>query len=133
MFACQVQGRTGLFDRVELTFWGVGVSVSGDAPRLIVDTECSAESEDIGLLQTIWIPMQSVIAAGARDQELEFLEQNPIYIRLEHMPDEWPKSWMLHDVRFYRITDPDDSLSLGMDQIRSARPELLFFDTNGTQ
>ena len=39
-FACPVQGRAGVFDRVELTFVGIGVSDSGEAPLMLVEAEC---------------------------------------------------------------------------------------------
>lgn len=123
-FACPVQGRPGVFDKVELTFFGTGVSEAGDPPLMIVEGEC-APGGNLNEMRTIWIPMKAIMASAARDQEMQLFGDQPVTVRLQQIPGQWPESWVLQSVRLFREHNPDDSLVLDSKMVREANPQRL--------
>lgn len=126
-FACQVQDHSGLYDRIEMIFVGTGATEGGEAPRMIVNTRCRSE-QDLNQLDTVWIPTQTILASAPANGEYLFPSADPVAIRLEMIPDEWPESWVLWSVRLYREDRPDESLLIDTDRLRQARPQLLSLD-----
>ena len=108
-FACHVPGQPGAFERVEITFYGTGITDNGRSPYLVIDTNCSAAVQ-IDRLATIWIPMQDIVKSTPRDQELQIPGSTATWIRLKNIPDQWPENWTLWSVRFYRPDAIDESL-----------------------
>lgn len=127
-FACRVQDREGIYDRIVLTFMGVGISTSGDTAELVVEAPC--ESRDIAwALEPIWIPIEQVTRGPAENAEFETEGDQPVSIELKHMPGEWPPQWVLSQVKFYRASEMEGALVIDAQQMRSARASLLSFDT----
>ncbi|MBX3020716.1 MAG: hypothetical protein KF799_03495 [Bdellovibrionales bacterium] len=128
-FACPIAGHVGVYDRVELTFYGTGITASGESPLLIIDNGCQASAQ-LDTLDTVWIPMQKIIALGPKDQELETDTQPPMYIRLQNIPGEWPENWVLTGVRFYRSDSEDRGMSLDADKLKAdaATASMLSFE-----
>lgn len=131
-FACAVQGRQGVFDRIELTFWGIGITESGHPPQIVMETACRTE-EDLNRLATLWLPMAEILATPAKDQQLEFYEDRPLTIRLEQIPGEWPESWVLTRIRLFRDNNPSESLEIGASLIKEARSKILSFEWDPRQ
>jgi hypothetical protein len=126
-FACAVQGRPGVFDRIELIFWGIGITESGHPPRMVVESSCQT-GEDLNRLATLWLPMSQIFANPAKDQQLEFYEDPPLTIRLEQIPGEWPENWVLTHIRLFREDNPSNSLEIGASLIKEARSQILSFE-----
>lgn len=128
-FACPVEGRPGLFDRVELTFTGTGISESGHQPMMTIESKCGSGG-NLSELETIYIPMQDILAAGAKDQELLTTGDHPVLVKLEHIPGEWPVGWVLSTVRFYREGSPEESMTIDSEKMRDTTEtgKLLSFD-----
>ena len=126
-FACAANGRPGLFDRVEMTFVGTGISESGEQPVMIVDAKCSS-GDSLKDLRTIWVPMQEIINSEPKDQELQYFGDQAVNIRLSQIPGQWPDAWALDSVRMFRDGNPDESYTLDSALIREARGAAFTFD-----
>ncbi len=66
--ACRAQSRPGLYDRVDLSFAGVGVSDNGEIPKMTVDALCFSEDE-LSSLSPIWIPMADIYQSEPMSQK----------------------------------------------------------------
>lgn len=126
-FACSVGGRPGLYDRIELTFIGEGISESGSQPRMLVESECTPGNR-IDDLSVIWIPFRDIITAPAKDQEMQIFGDHPVTLRLEQIPDSWPNRWVLWNVRLFRQANPDDHYVIDSNKIRQSNAKLMSFD-----
>ncbi len=127
-FACQVKDRAGIYDRVELSFMGTGISTSGETAELIVEAPC--ESRDIAwALEPIWIPIRQIVSQPAKDADYQTEGEHPVKFHLRHMPDEWPPQWVLARVKLFRSDDEEVFLEIDAQKMRSARASLLTFDT----
>jgi hypothetical protein len=126
-FACEVAGHTSVYDRMEINFYGTGISDNGEEPHMVIDTACQAGAE-LDQLEPVWIPMQEIVSAEPRDQELQVSGDQPAIIRLEHIPGAWPEKWVLVSVRFYREDSPDDDLIVDARHLRDGGTALLSFD-----
>jgi hypothetical protein len=123
-FACATQGRPGVFDRVELSFVGVGVSDNGVIPKMIVDSACEAE-DDFSSLSPIWIPMSEIYQADPKTQELQFPEFGSTAIHFQNLASSWPDKWTLVRVRLYHSSAKVPALLL---EPRKASFGTLSFD-----
>jgi hypothetical protein len=124
-FACQVQGRPGVFDRIEFSFVGVGVSDDGKIPKMTVAANCLSE-EDLAYLSPIWIPMSDIYHSEPKSQQLEFPEVGGTAIHFEDLASSWPEEWSLIHVRLYHSESGEPGLLL-----QPPQPELhehLSFD-----
>jgi hypothetical protein len=126
-FACEVAGHGGIYDHMEITFYGTGVSDNGDEPHMVIDADCEASAQ-LDVLNPVWIPMGEIVRTSPRDQEFQVSGPHPTRIRLEHIPGVWPESWVLVSVRFYRQDTPDESLLVDAQHLREGGPTLLSFD-----
>ncbi len=129
-FGCQVQDHFGAFDQVELTFMGNGIAENGVAPHMVVTSRCRSQ-QDLNQLDTIWIPLGEILGTPAQDREFLFPSSDPVSVRLEHMPDQWPENWVLWSVRFFRQDDTANSLTLDSSLLRQARPDMLTLELSG--
>jgi len=125
-FACAIQGRPGMFDRMELTFLGAGISEAGRQPKMTVEADCSS-GMNLTELETIWVPMHDIVTAAAIDQELQIFGDRQVIVRLEQIPGEWPPSWVLWNVRLYRSANPEEGVSVDNGKIRETNPKLFSF------
>lgn len=126
-FSCQVQDHSGVFDKIELVFVGTGVAGAGDPPRMIVVSKCKSE-HNLNQLETLWIPTQEILDSPARDREFVIPSAEPVTVRLESIPDQWPDSWVLWSVKLYRDGQPEQAMLINTNQLRQARPKLLSLD-----
>lgn len=128
-FACAVGGHPGIYDRVEVTFYGIGVTDNGERPQLVVETDCRA-AEKIDALETLWIPAKALFAAKPGDRDFEVEGERRLNVSLQHIPDVWPESWVLWNVRFYRSDDATDSgLTIDAAHLRANAISLPSFRT----
>lgn len=126
-FACQVGGHSGVYDRMEITLYGTGISDNGEEPHMVIDANCQA-TDHLDVLDPVFIPMQDIVAAAPQDQELQVSGERPAIIRLEHIPGAWPERWVLVSVRFYREDSPQDSFVVDAKHLRDSGMSLLSFD-----
>ena len=126
-FSCQVQDVSGVYDRVEIVFVGTGVSQGGGSPRMIIDSRCHSEG-NLNQLDTVWIPMQTVLLSQPKDQAFELPGENSVKLRFENIPDGWPENWVMWNVRFYKESNPEESLVMNAEMLKLGRPTLLSFD-----
>jgi hypothetical protein len=110
-FACQVQSRPGLYDRVELSFMGVGVSDNGKIPKMTVESACAAEDE-LSYLNPIWLGLSEIYQSEPKTQELVIPELGGTSIRFEDLASAWPERWTLVGVKLYRADLSAPALSL---------------------
>ncbi len=127
-FACQVKGREGVYDRIEMSFMGTGISTSGDTAELIVEAPCEA-GEQAWALAPIWIPIKQIVSVAAKDADYQTDSEHPVTIHLRHVADEWPPQWVLSRVKLFRADDDENFLELDAQKMRVARSALLSFDT----
>jgi hypothetical protein len=130
-FACSVQGRTGMFDHIELTFMGVGISEGGEPPTMTVTTPC-VPGKTLNRLQTIWVPTDEIFKNPAKDQELKLNSDQPMTVSLKQIPNQWPEQWVLWSVRLFNEDKSkgksDDSYLIDAAKIREASAKTLSFE-----
>lgn len=112
-FVCQVEGRPGVFDRLEVTLEGIGISEAGKIPRIIVETDCKSlpDSKTIGQIK-IFLPMEKLYGLAPKDQDLSFYDETNTQLRVVQMVSEWPRDWVLKSVRYFDSKAPEKMLSL---------------------
>lgn len=126
-FGCQVQDHPGVFDRIEIKFIGTGISESGEPARMTVEAHCQSLN-DLNLLDVIWIPVSDIFASEPKDTEIQSYGDNPVLVRMESIPNQWPENWVLWSIRLYSNDNPDNVLVLDTPLLKEARPTLLSFD-----
>ncbi len=100
-FACQVQSRPGLYDRVELSFMGVGVSDNGKIPKMTVDSLCAAEDE-LSFINPVWLALSEIYQSEPKSQILKIPELGGTAIAFDDLASAWPEKWTLVRVKLYR-------------------------------
>ena len=99
---------------------------------MIVDARCWSQ-QDLNHLETVWIPMKSILQSQPRDQKFVFGSENTVKVYFESIPNQWPENWVLWNVRFYREDAPEQSLNLDASLLKQGRPGLLSFDWKSGQ
>lgn len=94
-FACEE------FDKVAMVFQAEGVSVSGEPPQMEIEGDCRS-SQDVGKIDPVWVPVSKILAEKSVDGELEFKDNRLVTLRFNHLPEEWPKTWVLKSVRLFK-------------------------------
>lgn len=125
-FACQVDGRDGVYDKIQVTLIGHGVAESGEVPKIIVEAECKS-SKDLDWLETVWIPMEQVSFAE-NDQEIQTYGSGAVNVKIENLPSTWPETWGVTNVRMFRSSNPDESLIVQAASLGSEARRSLSFD-----
>lgn len=118
-FACTVNGRPGLYDRIELTFYGQGISQHGDMPMLVVESDCMSGTS-LDRLAPLWVPMTDILNTPPQDQEINVPSQPPAFVRLLNIPGEWPEEWVLWSVRLIDSEASQDDWVLDAAALRTA-------------
>lgn len=126
-FACDIPGHLGVFDHVELVFHGIGITDNGEPPTLLVDAACQSTTRP-DVLDVIWLPREQLAAHGPADQELDLTGNYPMYVKLEHMPGDWPVTWVLMSVRFYGFDEVEDGLYLDAARLRRTGNQVPSFN-----
>lgn len=127
-FGCRFPGREGVYDRIELTFVGTGISVSGDNAEMIVEAPCESGG-DATVLNPIWIPLKEILARPAEDISIPAAIENGTNIQLRHLAGEWPPQWVLSKVKLYRNDDGEYFLEVSSEKMRFARSSMLSIDS----
>lgn len=111
-FVCRVEGRAGVYDRVELRLRGLGISEAGKEPMLVVESDCLSEPDPkaIGAIR-VPIPMAQIYELRPTDQYVRFYDDLDSRVQVVEMVSEWPKEWRLEEVRYFLSTDSTQSLS----------------------
>lgn len=122
-FACKVKGREGLFDHLELTFTGTGISEGGENPKMTVVGPCEG-TDSFSELATVWLPMDEITRGKPNDGVFTF---DNVKVQLESMPGAWPDSWVLSNVRLFRQSEPTTEFKVDAMQMRTSRPSLISF------
>ncbi len=123
-FACRVRGREGLYDRVEMTFTGTGISEGGELAQMVIDSPCES-AQEVSALSTIWIPMKEITALKAEDGDFDY---DAVKIHLLHIPGQWPDNWVLSSVRMFKADDAQPEWKVDAQTLRSSGRELMSFD-----
>lgn len=123
-FACRVRGREGLYNRVEMTFMGTGVSEGGESARMVIDSPCESAGL-VSSLSTIWIPMQEIVALQAQDGDFDY---DAMKIRLLNIPGQWPENWVLTGVRMFKHEEPGAAWMVDSSTMLSTGRPLLSFN-----
>lgn len=126
-FACAVQNRSGAYDRISMSFMGLGVSDSGEVPTVTVETNCKS-STDLDWLETVWIPMNYIAALGNNDQEIQTYEAEPMTISIAGMTSDWPESWVLTKVRLFQEGRPDEAMVVDTTTMPSIEKQKFSFE-----
>ncbi len=96
-FAC------GFFSHLSLEFEADGVSVNGEKPKMILETICEI-GDNINALAPIHLPISKMNQLKPTNSELKFFEGKfPLTVRFQGMPPQWPKFWVLREVK---MTNP---------------------------
>ncbi|MCB0363966.1 MAG: hypothetical protein H6624_13110 [Bdellovibrionaceae bacterium] len=93
-FACHA------YDRVELTFYAEGMAIAGEKPLMIVEADCRI-GDDINRISAIPIPVSKILQENPGELELQYMEENPVLIRFDHVAGQWPREWTLFSVKLY--------------------------------
>jgi hypothetical protein len=120
-FAC------GYYDKVTLTFEAEGVAVSGEKPTLTVQTGCGVGA-NINAMSPIHIPLNKLMAEKPGNSEYKFFdEQTPISITSSNPPPDWPKTWVLSEVKLSNTQNSSRVLHLTRDDLRqeNSKPILM--------
>lgn len=126
-FGCQVADHSGVYDRMKITFVGTGISEGGEAPHMTIDARCKSK-KNLNQLDTVWIPMKSIVQSPAKDQKFVFGSEDTVKLNFESIPSQWPEKWVLWNVRFYREDAPEQSLDVDAGALKQANAKLLSFD-----
>lgn len=87
------------YEKIQLAFEAEGVSVDGNKPVMEVEGECRF-TEDLAFVQPVMIPVSKILGEKPADGEFRFMEGQDVAVRFSHVLDEWPRRWILTDVRF---------------------------------
>lgn len=115
-FACRVQSRPGVFDQMELTFVGQGISENGEVPKLVVEGPC-VSANDLTQTSPLWIPLHQLYTDNIKELQL-WHNQEPTNVNLVDMTSEWPKTWTLERVKLFNSAEPDQALYVDLDRYR---------------
>lgn len=112
-FVCRVEGRPGVFDRVELKLKGIGIAEAGKSPVLTLETDCESQphAQQIGSIR-IFVPMAMMYKLRPVDQHLHLYDDQNSFIRISQMTSEWPTEWRLQSVRYFSSENPQEMLTL---------------------
>ncbi len=123
-FACNTPARQGLFNRIRLTFMGTGVAESGQPPKMTVEGSCRSGGS-LDQLATFWVPISEILRSQAREQDVY---SEDLIIRLRDIPDEWPESWALKEIKLFKQNDEEDYIEVGASLLMEARAKMLVFE-----
>ncbi len=112
------------YKKVNLEFQGDGYSEGEDLPTLVVEAPCVQSAENINSLEPIWIPVQLLLSEKAAEGEFTFAKYPKLIF--SHVPNDWPKLWVLKSVE---LTNPEDSsqvLKIQSQKVPSIKRTLAF-------
>ena len=124
-FVCRVEGRPGVFDQIEVSFRGTGISEAGKVPRLTVLAECfsSPSALKVGAIR-VFIPMKEITELRPIDQEVVL---QGAQIKITQMVSEWPLDWVIDGINYLNSTSNNSKLSLEMKKGEGPASKALSF------
>ena len=111
-FAC------GFYDRVELTFFAKGMAISGERPLMMVEAGCRI-GDNVNRISAIPIPVSKILQEPPGDLEFQYLEENPVVIKFNHVVDQWPRKWSLYSVRLFHHSITNREVKVDSTQIQN--------------
>tara|TARA_Y100001935_G_scaffold246916_2_gene242125 strand:+ start:175 stop:870 length:696 start_codon:yes stop_codon:yes gene_type:complete len=128
-FVCRVEGRAGVYDRVELKLKGLGISEAGRQPSITVETDCLSEEnpKEIGKI-VVKIPMSEIFSWNPKDQYVRFFDAKNSRVRVSDMVSQWPMDWRLEEVQYKSSIDKISPLSFKASQKKGSRLRALNFE-----
>lgn len=115
-----------LYDQVQLSFVSADMAVAGKPTRLIVTAPCSSGA-DVNHIETIWIPMASIMADRPGDRELQIMHPQELNIKIENSGDQWPQAWSLDSVRLFNKLDESKQIEVTAERVRHLLPKPIAF------
>ncbi|MCB0341174.1 MAG: hypothetical protein H6626_12540 [Pseudobdellovibrionaceae bacterium] len=114
------QGRKILacqrYSKLELEFIAPGIAVNGLPPKMIVESPCHENDQDINRMATIWLPLGELYASAPSDNfEQQYFNNLPVTLRMENLGGQWPDKWVLNSVQ---LKGEMDDLTISKDDIR---------------
>ncbi len=135
-FAAQdSMGRDNLaclvYDRVRIEFIAEGQAVSGEKPRLVVESPCRIQGGDVLRMNAVRIPASELQESPLTGEPIE-IEGNDALFEVIGAADEWPRYWLLKKVDFFQSANPEFSTSFSLDfqnpeaQSRAERYQMIW-------
>lgn len=87
------------YTQLTLEFESDDAAVNGEKSKMEIIGECQA-SRDTTMIEPVMIPTLKLLSEKPSDGDIQFMDQKPVAIHLENMPDDWPKKWNLVGVKF---------------------------------
>ncbi len=133
-FICRIEDRPGVFDRVEVKLYGIGISEAGRVPRITVQTDCQSrvESDEIKPIR-VFIPLAELYKLKPLDQEISFYDDTKTELRVSEMVSEWPLEWQLEEVTYLNSSDPSHKLTLALSNNESSTSGALTLHWSETE
>jgi hypothetical protein len=92
------------YDRVELVFVESGVTNSGVTPKMVVDGECSFDTQQVSRIKPLAIPVKRLMESETpTNMSYDYLAKTPVKLTFKDfgLSQTWPTEWDLVSVRFY--------------------------------
>ncbi len=99
-FACQE------YNKIALIFLADGMATAGEQPTMQVEGACEFSGE-VSKINPLWIPVAKILNEKPADGEIQFNQGNPITLRFNGIPSEWPKTWILKSVELKKDNSSD--------------------------
>lgn len=94
-FACEE------FDKIAVTFVAEGASVAGEKPFMTLKGNCQNDI-DLSRILPMQVPLKVLAMETPADGEFQTSGPLSVEVNLKHMPDHWPKTWVLHSVELFK-------------------------------
>lgn len=112
------------YKRINLEFQGDGYASGNDLPTLIVEAPCVQSAENINALEPIWIPVRLLLSEKAAEGEFTFAKYPKLIF--SHVPDNWPKLWVLKSVQLDNPENSGQVLKINSQELPSIKRTLAF-------
>lgn len=101
------------YGRVSLVFEAEGIVVNGERPTMEVEGGCEFSS-DLTKINPLYVPVAQILGEKPADGEFQFREGRAVSVRFTNLSDEWPRKWVLTNLK----------LNNGKDEFGADRNEL---------
>ena len=111
-FAC------GFYDQIVFAFEADGVSVNGEKPLLVIQSGCEVGA-NLNELLPIRLSVSKLTSQPSNNSELKFFEnRQPLTVQLSNASPEWPKKWILIDLKLSNSKISSRILHISSDEWR---------------
>lgn len=113
------------YSQVALEFESADAAVNGEKSKMEIVGQCQA-STDATMIEPLIIPMSRLIQDKPTDGDIKFMENSPVAVHLQNMPDDWPKQWHLIGLRLSKSsTNKDEKQFLDLNIDRNEVQKIL--------